>query len=137
MTIGFRTETSGDQDTIEIELSQLAGAHVELKASIDGYVKVGDALHPPPHVHAPTVGLEVSGDELIAATRVTHELPGAELHATLELMTTEPLPREVTGRISLTDLDLTADVEHALYITARQRDQSRIWSSALFVTLEN
>jgi len=77
-----------------------------------------------------------SGEALIAASRVTRELPGAELHATLERVTAVPLPREVRGAIPVADLDLARDGEHALYITARQRDQSRIWSSALFVTLE-
>jgi len=134
-TIGFRTETSGDQDTIEIELSQLAGARITLQASIDGYVKVGDALHPPPHVHAPAVTLALSGEELIAASHVTRELPGAELQVTLERVTASSLPREVRGQISISGLDLARGREHALYITARQRDQSRIWSSPLFLTV--
>jgi hypothetical protein len=68
---------------------------------------------------------------------VTRELPGAELHATLERVTAQPLPRDVHGAIALADLGLERGREHALYITARQRDQSRIWSSALFVTLED
>ncbi len=47
----------------------------------------------------------------------------------------EAVPREVQGRIALADLPLAAGREHPLFICARQRDQSRVWTSALFVTL--
>jgi len=45
------------------------------------------------------------------------------------------LPRDVSGRIDLCSLGLEPGREHPLFISARQRDQSRVWTSALFVTL--
>jgi len=64
--------------------------------------------HPPPH--APTVALELQISDTV-------------------------LPRDVSGRIDLCSLGLEPGREHPLFISARQRDQSRVWTSALFVTL--
>jgi hypothetical protein len=44
------------------------------------------------------------------------------------------LPRDVDGKIALTELALEKGREHPLFITARQRDQSRVWTSAVFLT---
>jgi hypothetical protein len=39
------------------------------------------------------------------------------------------------GKIELAPLNLQPGREHPLFICARQRDQSRVWTSALFLTL--
>jgi hypothetical protein len=44
------------------------------------------------------------------------------------------LPRELAGSIALAELALEPGREHPLFITAQQRDQSRVWTSALFLT---
>ncbi|MDL2403558.1 hypothetical protein [Rhizobium mayense] len=44
----------------------------------------------------------------------------------------KPLSRDLAGEISLHELELDPGREHPLFITARQRDQSRIWTSPLF-----
>jgi hypothetical protein len=44
-------------------------------------------------------------------------------------------PRELQGKIELAQLNLQPGREHPLFICARQRDQSRVWTSALFLTL--
>jgi hypothetical protein len=134
-TLAFRTVTSGDQDTIELRLGRLAGARFALRARIAGYPKVGDVLQPPANAHAPEALLEVRGDELLAEGAVTCELSGAELHATLERVTARPLPRALEGEIDLRGLPLRPGHEHAFFVVGRQRDQSRIWTSALFATL--
>lgn len=134
-TLGFRTDTNGDTDSLEIELSNLADARIRLFSRVDGYVKVGDPLHPHPHVHAPSVGLEITGKQLLEQGALIEKLAGAELQVALEQVTEHPLPREVHGQIALDELGLAPEREHPLFITARQRDQSRIWTSALFVTL--
>jgi hypothetical protein len=134
-TIGFRTDTNGDSDSIEIELSSLAGCKISLKSRIDSYVKVGDPLEPQPYVHAPEVELELDGDSLLTKQQVEKLLPGAELKVAIERVTDKELPRDVSGRIDLTSLQLESGREHALFITARQRDQSRVWTSALFLSL--
>jgi hypothetical protein len=134
-TIGFRTDTNGDSDSIEIELSNLAGCKIMLKSRIDSYIKVGDPLEPQPYVHAPEVKLELDGDSLLATQQLEKQLPGAELKVAIERITDKELPRDVSGQIDLPALQLESGREHALFITARQRDQSRVWTSALFLSL--
>lgn len=134
-TLGFRTDTNGDTDSLEIDLSALADARITLTSRVDGYVKVGDPLHPHPHVHAPSVELHLNGAQLIAEGALIEKLPGAELQVSLERVTEQLLPRQVQGRIALAQLALDRGREHPLFICARQRDQSRIWTSALFITV--
>ncbi|GLK88898.1 hypothetical protein [Pseudomonas turukhanskensis] len=134
-TLAFRTDTNGDTDSLEIELSQLAGARISLNSRVDSYVKVGDPLQPHPHVHAPTVSVQVLGSQLLERGAVIEKLAGAELQVALERITEQALPREVEGLIDVDSLNLAPGREHPLFITARQRDQSRVWTSALFVTL--
>lgn len=134
-TLVFRTVTSGDTDSIELNLSHLAGCHISVQANIDSYIKVGDLLKPQPFVHAPHAGIDVSGEQLLTQGRVSQELPGTELRITVERCTRANLPRDLAGEIPLSSLELQPGVEHPLFITARQRDQSRVWTSALFLTL--
>ncbi|AYG69376.1 MULTISPECIES: hypothetical protein [unclassified Rhizobium] len=134
-TLGFRTATHGDVDGIELTLSELNDAHISIAADLHGYSKIGDPLQPPPHVHAPKASLEVSGKDLLAKGSVTLDLPGVELRLVVERVTDQPLPRDLAGEISLHELELAPAREHPLFITARQRDQSRIWTSPLFLKL--
>lgn len=134
-TLAFRTDTNGDTDSLEIELSHLEGVRFELAVRIDGYIKVGDPLTPQPHVQAPRLDRRIEGSELLARGEVVEALAGAELQVALERVTDQPLPRELSGTLALADLGLAAGREHPLFLVGRQRDQSRVWTSALFVTL--
>ncbi|MDR2637443.1 MAG: DUF3604 domain-containing protein [Zoogloeaceae bacterium] len=134
-TLALRTSTNGDTDSLEIDISQLASARITLHCRIDSYIKVGDPLEPQPHPHAPTVTLELTGEQLLSAGAIVTPLPGVELQVALEQLSDAPLPRDVSGHIALADLGLEKGREHPLFISARQRDQSRVWTSALFVTL--
>lgn len=80
------------------------------------------------------MSLDITGAQLLEHSEVVEQLSGAELQVSLEQMTAQPLPREVQGRIELAKLALEVGREHPLFICARQRDQSRVWTSALFVT---
>ncbi|MFC5353654.1 hypothetical protein [Azospirillum himalayense] len=136
-TVAIRTVTHGDSDGVELALSRLAGARIQVRLAIGTYVKVGNPLTPPPNPHAPEAVLDIDGDALLAdadAGRITRMLPGTELEVTVERVTEAPLPRDLTGRIPLADLALAPGREHPLFLTARQRDQSRVWTSALFLT---
>lgn len=132
--LALRTVTHGDTDSIELTLSQLPDARIRVNLGIGTYVKVGDPLNPPANPHAPEAVLDVAGADLLAAGRVCRVLPGTELEVSLERITADPLPREVAGRLDLADQALEKGREHPLFLTARQRDQSRVWTSALFVT---
>ncbi|MCE4553386.1 DUF3604 domain-containing protein [Pelomonas cellulosilytica] len=133
-TVCFKTATHGDTDSIELTLGELRDAHITVNARIDGYVKVGSPLKRQPFVHAPEVEVRISGAELLARGSFQEELPGTELVLSVEPVTDAALPRDVSGEVDLLSLGLQAGVEHPLFITARQRDQSRVWTSALFVT---
>lgn len=134
-SLGFKTATHGDTDSMELTLGDLASARISVNAHINGYVKVGNPLKRQPFVHAPEVELSITGTQLLALGRIEEELPGTELILSIERVTDQLLPREVKGDIALSSLGLDADTEHPLFITARQRDQSRVWTSALFATL--
>lgn len=133
-TLRFKTATHGDTDSIELTLGALREARITVKAHIDGYVKVGNPLKRQPFVHAPEVEVSVSGADLLARGRLQEELPGTELTLSIEPITEQALPRELAGEVAIAGLGLEADKEHPLFITARQRDQSRVWTSALFLT---
>ncbi|MBY3314614.1 hypothetical protein [Rhizobium laguerreae] len=132
-TLGFRTATHGDVDGIELKLSDLCDARIVVAAKLHGYSKIGDPLQPPPHVHAPMALLEACGNELIAKGSISVDLAGVELRLLLERVTDRPLPRDLAGEIALSELGLSQGREHPLFLTARQRDQSRIWTSPLFM----
>lgn len=131
--VRFVTQTHGDTDAVELTLSGLETCSIEIYADLAGYAKVGDPLHPPPHVHAPSVSLTRTGVELIAQGGAVLDIPGAELKLSIDRLTEAPLPRDVAGEIDLRGLDLGEQREHALFVTARQRNQSRIWTSPLFL----
>jgi hypothetical protein len=133
-SVALRTVTHGDNDSIELTLSHLADTHIQVDLGIGTYVKVGDPLNPPANPHAPEAVLAVTGAALLASGRVSSVLPGTELEVSLERITAAPLPREVAGQIDLAGLGLEKGREHPLFLTARQRDQSRIWTSALFIS---
>lgn len=136
-TIGFRTATHGDIDAIELTVRQLAGAEIEVEAAIAGYAKIGDPMQPPPHIHAPHVSLSVSGNELLASGCIELQIPGVELRLVIERVTDLALPRDIAGQIDVSSLNLDLEREHPLFLTARQRDQSRIWTSPLFLRAES
>ena len=133
--LAVRTVTHGDTDAIELTLSQLEGCRIEVRFAIGTYVKVGDPLRPPANPHAPEAALVVTGAELREAGRVAATLPGAELEVAVERVSERPLPRDVSGDIDLAPLGLERGVEHPLFVTARQRDQARVWTSAVFLTV--
>jgi hypothetical protein len=76
----------------------------------------------------------VSGDELVASGSVELEIPGVELRLVIERGSNVALPRDIDGQIDVSTLDIDPDREHPLFLTARQRDQSRIWTSPLFLS---
>ncbi|MDQ7968861.1 MAG: hypothetical protein REI95_04395 [Oxalicibacterium faecigallinarum] len=131
--IVFRSDTYGDADSIEIDLSNLRHCKIRIEGTIDSYIKVGDPLKRNPFVHAPEFVWEISGEELMAGGALRQELGGTELFLALERLTEKALPISLTG--SLTIDPKNAEFGHRpVYLHARQRDDAKIWSSAMFVT---
>ncbi len=131
--IGFRSETYGDADGVELNLDQLAQARLQIEGTIDSFQKLGGAARRP-FVHAPEFRWEVSGAELIAAGgELRLELGGTELFLALERLTRAPLPSELSGPFSVEPLNGPFGWR-PIYLRGRQRNDAKVWSSALFIT---
>ena len=130
--IGFRSDTYGDIDAIEIDVSQLAIAKIHVEGTIDGYVKVGDPLKGNPFAHCPTFSWEITGAELLQQARLKKELPGVEMFLAFERMSDHPAPREVSGKIDIEPKNGPHGFR-PVYIFGRQVDDAKIWTSAMFI----
>ena len=131
--VGFRSDTYGDADAIEIELSNLASCRIRVEGTIDGYVKVGDPLKGNPFVHCPSFAWEIDGAELLEAKRLNRPLGGADLFLALELMSAAPMPREVSGTIELAPENGPHGFR-PVYFLGRQVDDAKAYTSPLYVT---
>jgi hypothetical protein len=97
-------------------------------------VKVGDPLADNPFVHLPQFTWEVTGAELLpSGGAVRPELGGAERLNAIERLTDEPLPADVAGSIEVAPRN--APFGHRpVYFFGRQRNDSKVWSSAQLIT---
>lgn len=132
-TIGFRSDTYGDVDAIEIDVSHLKTAVIHVQGTIDGYVKVGDPLKGNPFVHCPTFEWQITGAELLEASRLKKDLPGVEMFLALERMSESPAPREVSGTLTVDSVN-GPHGHRPVYLLGRQIDDAKVWTSALFIS---
>ncbi len=134
--IGFRADTYGDAECIDIDLSNLANARIRVSGTIDGYVKVGNPLDGNPWAHCPSFDWEVSGAELLASEgRLRKELGGAEVFLAIERLADAPMPRDVSGVLEVSPQNSPHGFR-PVYFFARQIDDAKIWTSAMFITFE-
>jgi hypothetical protein len=132
--IGFRTETYGDSDCIEIDISNLADCRICVSGTIDGYVKVGSPLDGNPWEHCPKFEWEVSGAELLASNgRLRKELGGTEVFLAIERLSDAPMPREVVGTLEVAPENGPHGFR-PVYFYGRQIDDAKVWTSAMFIT---
>jgi hypothetical protein len=131
-TIGFKSDTYGDVDAIEIDVSHLKSAKIRVEGTIDGYVKVGDPLKGNPFVHCPTFEWEISGEALLEAARLKKDLPGVEMFLGFERMSDSPAPREVSGTLSI-EAQNGPHGHRPVYFFGRQVDDAKVWTSAVFI----
>ena len=132
-TLGFKSDTYGDVDAIELDVSGLAQARIRVEGTIDGYVKVGDPLAGNPFVHCPSFSWEISGAELLESARLKRDLPGIEMFLGFERMSDAPAPREVSGSFEVT-AENGPHGHRPVYLLARQVDDAKLWTSAMFIT---
>ena len=133
--IGFRSDTYGDADAVEIDISNLAQCAIRIEGSIDGYVKVGNPLDGNPFVHCPQFSLEVSGRELLEKSSVRKELGGADLFVALERLSDHAMPRDVQGALDI-DPHNGPHGFRPVYLVGRQIDDAKVWTSAMFITFK-
>jgi hypothetical protein len=134
--IGFRADTYGDAEAIEIDVSNLAHCRIRLTGTIDGYVKVGNPLDGNPWVHCPNFDWEVSGAQLLEHGRLRRDLGGAEVFLAIERLADAPMPRDVSGALEIKP----GNGPHGfrpVFLLARQIDDAKIWTSAMFITFRN
>jgi hypothetical protein len=131
--IEFHSDTYGDADSIEIDVSNLAHARIIVEGYIDSFVKVGDALQGNPYAHAPEFRWEISGAELLAQGGLRHELGGTELFLAVERLTEQTLPVDLAGQVEIAPFNAPFGFR-PVYLFGRQRDDSKVWTSAQFIT---
>ena len=132
-TIGFKSDTYGDVDAIELDVTNLESAHIKIEGTIDGYVKVGDPLKGNPFVHCPTFTWELSGKELIELTTTKKELPGVDMFLAMDRISDREAPREVSGSIEVEPVN-GPHGHRPVYMVAHQGDDAKVWTSAMFIT---
>jgi len=130
--IGFRTDTYGDTDAVEIDLSHLEQATIKVSGQIHGYVKVGNPLDGNPFVHCPEFELEVSGAGLLQDGVVRKELGGVELFVAIERMAETEMPRDVSGSFEV-DAANGPHGHRPVWLQGRQRDDGKAWTSAMYI----
>lgn len=130
--IGFRTDTYGDTDAVEIDMSHLERATIKVSGQIHGYVKVGNPLDGNPFVHCPEFELEVSGADLLNDGVVRKELGGIELFVAIERMSDTEMPRDVSGDFEV-DAANGPHGHRPVWIQGRQRDDGKAWTSAMYI----
>ncbi|WP_455217195.1 hypothetical protein [Kaarinaea lacus] len=133
--ISFRSDTYGDADAIEIDVSNLQHCRIRVEGTIDGYVKVGNPLDGNPFVHCPSFTWEITGEELINGGALRKELGGAELFLALERLSDAAMSREVTGTLQI-EPENGPHGFRPVYLAARQIDDGKVWTSAMFINFK-
>ena len=133
--IGFRTDTYGDTDTFEIDISNLARASIRVSGTIDGYVKVGNPLDGNPFVHCPEFDFEVTGAELLEKGGVRMELGGTEMFIAIERIADAAMPRDVSGSFEI-DASNGPHGFRPVYLQSQQIDGAKAWTSAMYIEFQ-
>ena len=133
--IAFRTDTYGDADCVEIDISNLAQCRIRVAGRIDCYVKVGNPLAGNPFVHCPTFDWEVAGAELLEKGTLRRDLGGTELFLAIERVSDAEMPREVSGALEVKPKNGPHGFR-PLYFYGRQVDDAKVWTSAMFITFK-
>jgi hypothetical protein len=126
--VHIKTETYGDADGFIAEVSDIASLNLNIDLLIQSYAKTGSPLARAPHTPCPEVQLRITGKELLAGD-IYRALPGADLFLAVERITDEQLPAEIDATFTPASLDGIT----ALYITARQVDDEKVWTSPVFI----
>lgn len=132
--IGFRSDTFGDDDALELEIGNLAHATIRVEGTIGGYVKVGNPLDGAPFVHCPDFAWEIPAAALLATEDglLRRELGGAGLFLALERLSDAAVPRDVSGAFTLDPVN-GPHGHRPLFFRARQIDDAKVWTSAVYV----
>lgn len=131
--ITFRSDTFGDNDTLEMEVSDLEHGVFEVALQIGGYVKGGNPLRGNPYVHCPEVHWHFTGKALLEQEALIYPLGGTELFLAAELISEQSLPCDVQGSFFLEPREGSHGFV-PIYLMGRQVDDAKAWTSPLFIT---
>jgi len=131
--ITFRSDTYGDSDTLELEVSDLEQGVFDVAVQIGGYVKVGNPLLGNPYVHCPEVHWQFTGKALSEQEALTYPLGGTDLFLAAELLSEQSLPCDIEGSFFLEPQEGSHGFV-PLYLMGRQVDDGKAWTSPLFIT---
>jgi hypothetical protein len=127
--VEIKSETYGDADGVVLDVGDLSAAKLSIDFTIGSFNKLGSPLADTPHAPCPRVAFDIDVAELLAHGAVRRELPGCELFIAIERVSDVPLPRDVAGAF---DLDRSGTPFKAVYVTARQVDDEKVWTSPIF-----
>ncbi|PNG26171.1 hypothetical protein [Methylocella silvestris] len=133
--IGFRSDTFGDADSIEIDLTGLERCEISVEGTIGGYVKVGDPSKPNPFVHCPSFACKTTGAELFAWRRIDQALGGADLFISLERIPDAPLARDICGVVEI-EAENGPHGFRQVYFAGKQADGAKVYTSPMRITFE-
>ncbi|MDX1811269.1 MAG: hypothetical protein R3240_04930 [Gammaproteobacteria bacterium] len=133
-TLGFKSDTFGDTDCIEINVDNLQHAIIQVSATIDGYVKVGNPLDGNRFAHSPGIEFEINGKDLLNSQDgcIRHELGGAGLFLALERISENAMPRDVSGVLEVEAENGPLGFK-PIYLIGTQIDGAKVWTSAMFI----
>ena len=102
-TVSFATRTSGDFDGVNLLFADNAVPNsITVSGTLEGYVKVGDALKGNPHKAQPEFSLETPWEEALAEGGKSISVAGgADLIVTVEVVPDVQLPIRVEGDLVL------------------------------------
>ncbi len=136
LKLEFRSDTYGDSDALELELSDLPQARFRLHVQIDSYTKVGSPLKRNPYIHCPDFFWEFTGREILEQGFLRQELGGAEMFVAAERLSATPPSQDLSGSFTLQPQS-TSYGFLPVYLSGRQVDDSKAWTSPLFIKFEN
>ncbi len=129
----FYSETYGDSDSIELDLSDVSHAHFRLSVQIDGYSKTASPLQRSPYIDCPEFTWEFSGQDVLTHGSLHQALDGADLFVAVERISHQPMPRDVAGHFAIAPLSASS-LCLPVYIWGRQVDDGKVWTSPLFIS---
>lgn len=137
--VHFETRTSGDFDGVEIFLKPgtVLPSSISVTGSLDGYVKIGDALAGNPHKKQPSFGLGASAVELKqdGGKQITID-GGADLYVKAQLLLDIELPRKLVGEFQLQHGTHEDKEGRAVYFVGREWSGGKVITSPIFVEYE-
>ncbi|MEM7195320.1 MAG: hypothetical protein AAF402_10240 [Pseudomonadota bacterium] len=134
-TVGFKSDTYGDVDAIELDVTGLENARFRIEGTIDGYVKVGDPLKGNPFIHCPTFEWEFTGKELMEAESLNKDLPGVDMFLAMDRLSDTLPPRDISGSFEVNP-ENGPHGHRPVYMVAHQGDDAKVWTSALFINFK-